>query len=55
MCDGIGLKINVGRIKAFVDRKDQKESFEKVKVSGEEMEAMGKFKYLGLVISGRKE
>ena len=45
-CDGMGLKINVEKSKVLTIKKDQTESCEKLRVNGEEMQEMDKFKYL---------
>ena len=50
-CDRIGLKINVGKSKVLVVKKNQRGSSEKVRVSGEEMQEVGNFNYLGVIIS----
>ena len=50
-CDSIGLKIDVGKSKVLVVKKDQRESNEKVRVSWEEMQEVEKFNYLGVIIS----
>ena len=42
-CDSIGLKMNVGKSKVLVINKDLKESCEKVRVNGEEMQEVDKF------------
>ena len=49
-CDNMGLKINVGKRKVLMVKQDQMGSCEKVRVSGEEMEEVGKFNYLGVMI-----
>ena len=49
-CDSMGLKINVEKSKVLV-KKDQRGSCEKVRVSGEEMQEVDKFNYLGMMIS----
>ena len=41
-----GLKIDAGRRKVLVFKKDQRGSCEKVRVIGNEMQGMGKFNYL---------
>ena len=50
-CDGMGLKINVGKSKVLMVKKGEMGSCEKVRVSGEEMQEMDKFNYLGVMIS----
>ena len=50
-CDSMGLKINVGNSKVLTVKKDQMGSCEKVRVSGEKMQEVDKFKYLGVMIS----
>ena len=42
----MGLKINVGKSKGLVIKKDQRRSSTKVRVSGEERQEVDKFKYL---------
>ena len=50
-CDSMGPKINVGRSKVLMVKMDQMESCEKVRVNGEELQEVDKFKYLGVMIS----
>ena len=50
-CDSMGLKINVGKSKMLTIKKDQMGSCEKVRVNGEELQEVDKFKYLGVMIS----
>ena len=50
-CDRIGLKTNVGNRKVSGVKKDQRGSCEKAKVSGEEMQEVNRFSYLGILIS----
>ena len=45
------LKINVWKIKVLTIKQDQMRSCEKVRVSGEEMQELDKFNYLGVMIS----
>ena len=40
----MGLKINVGKSEVLVVKKDQRESCENVRVSGEEMQEVDEFK-----------
>ena len=47
----MGLKINVGKSKVLVLKKEQGESWEKFRVSVEEMQKVDKFNYLGVLIS----
>ena len=51
MRDSMGLKINVEKCKVLMIKKYQMRSCEKVRVNGEEMQEVDKFKYLGLMIS----
>ena len=50
-CDSMGLKINVGKSKVLMVKEDQMRSCEKVRVSGEEMQQVNKFNYLGVMIN----
>ena len=50
-CDNMELKINVGKSKVLAVKKNQMGSCEKVRVSGEEMQEVDKFNYLGVMIS----
>ena len=43
-CDSMGLKINVGKSKMLTIKKDQMRSCEKVRVNGEELQEVDKFK-----------
>ena len=45
------LKINVGKSKVLVVKKDQMRSCEKVRMSEEKMQKVEKFNYLGVMIS----
>ena len=47
----MGLKINVGKSKMLKVRKDQRKISESVRVDGNKMEWVYKFKYLGVMIS----
>ena len=47
----MGLKINVGKSKMLKVRKDQRKISESVRVDGNKMEWVYKFKYLGAMIS----
>ena len=40
-----GAQINVGKSEGLVDKKNHRESCEKVRLSGEEMKEVYKFKY----------
>ena len=51
LCDSKELKINVGKSKVLVVKKHQRRSWEKVRASGEEMQEVYKFNYLGVMIS----
>ena len=51
VCDSMGLKSNVGKSKVLMVKRDQMGSCEKVRVSGEEMQKVDKFNYLGATIS----
>ena len=51
VCDSMGLKINVGKSKVLTVKKDQMGSRENVRVSGEKMQEVDKFNYLGVMIS----
>ena len=42
-CDSMGLKINAGKNKVLVVIKNQRGSYEKVKVNGEKMQEVDKF------------
>ena len=50
-CNRKGLKINVGKSKALMVNTDQRFGCEKVGVSGEEMEEVDKFNYMGANIN----
>ena len=50
-CDSIRMKINVGKIKVLMVKMDQMGSCEAVRVTGEEMQEVDKFNYLGVMIS----
>ena len=43
-CEKMGLKINVGKSKVLIVKKDQRVICEKVKVSWEDMQEVNKFK-----------
>ena len=43
-CEKMGLKINVGKSKVLIVKKDQRVICEKVRVSWEEMQEVNKFK-----------
>ena len=48
-CDSMGLKIKVGKSEVLTVKKYQMGSYEKVGVSWEEMQEVGKFNYLGVI------
>ena len=50
-CDSVWLKINVGKSKVLEVKKEERGSCEKVRVSGEEMQEVVKFNYLGVMTS----
>ena len=50
-CDSIGLKINVGKSKVLMAKKNRMGSCEKLRGSREEMHEVDKFNYLGVMIS----
>ena len=50
-CDSMGLKINVGKSKVLTIKKEQMGSCERVRVNREELQEVGKFNYLGVMIS----
>ena len=49
--DSMGRKINEGKSKVLMIKKDQMGSSTKVRVNGEEMQEVDKFNYLGVMIS----
>ena len=49
--DSMGLKINVGKSKVLMVKKDQMMSCEKVRVNREEIQEVDKFNYVGVMIS----
>ena len=51
VCDSMGLKINVGKSKVLMVKKNQMLSCEKGRVSREEMQKVDKINYLGVMIS----
>ena len=50
-CDCMGLKINAGKSKVLVVKKNQMGSCEIVRESGEEMQEVGKFNYLEVMVN----
>ena len=50
-CGSMGLKINVGKSKRLVVKKNQMGSCKKVRMNGEEMQEVNKFNYLEVMIS----
>ena len=48
--DSMGLKINVGKSKVLMVKKNLMGSWENVRVSGEGMQELDKFNYLGVMI-----
>ena len=50
VCDSMGLKINVGKRKVLVYKKDQRGSCEKVRVSVKKMQKVDNFNYLEVIV-----
>ena len=50
-CGSMGLKINVWKSKVLMVKRNLRGSCDNVRVSGEEMQKVDKFNYLGVMIS----
>ena len=50
-CDSMDLRINVGKSKVLMVKKDQMGNCEKVRVNWELMQEVDKFNYLGVMIN----